>query len=92
MATIVAVLSNISGATVTLLMLVLLVASAPNSKPQELMTIKWLMTAAAVVGLGCLIGGGWTLVSGKPWTSTGLGLTPVLWNAVVLAVMLVLQR
>lgn len=92
MATAVAVLSNLSGIMVTLIMLVLLMASAPNSKPSELMTIKWLMSAAAVIGLACLVGGVWTLVSGRPWTSTGLGLAPILWNAVVLAVMLILQR
>jgi len=61
-----AVAAVIVGLIGTATLLVLLMASAANSKPHQLRVIKWMTLASAVGGLACAAGGVWLLTVGRP--------------------------
>lgn len=87
-----AILSTLLGLFVSLLMVVMLFASAPNSSPEQWAQIKnWLfaVTAAAVVGLA---GSVWLLIVKKPWYAMGAGAFPVLFCIVAIVLIMRSQR
>lgn len=77
---ILAVLSTIAGAGASGTMLVLLLASSPNSSPQQFASIRNWMIAIAVVALLGIVGAIWALVVKRPWHAAGIGLAPALFT------------
>ena len=59
-------------------MLVLLMASTPNGKPEDLSRINWLMLAVALIGGAGMIGAAVSMFVGRAWVALGIGLTPAL--------------
>jgi hypothetical protein len=88
MAVIVAVLSTLAGAGASLMMVVLLLASAPNSKPEQWMQIKMLMLAVAIMGFLGLVGAVWAMCVDRPWLASAAGIMPAGVVIVMLAVLL----
>ena len=78
MATVIATLGTLTGGAATLLMLVLLLASTPNGKPEDLSRINWLMLAVALVGGAGMIGAALSMFAGRNWMALGIGLTPAI--------------
>lgn len=76
MSAVLAVLSMLAGVGATLMMFVLLLASAPNSKPEQLMQIKMLMLGMGLVGLIGLVGAIWAMIAGRHWLAAGIGISP----------------
>ena len=91
MAAVFSVLSMAAGALATLMMLVMLMASGANSSPAQILQIKWMMIGVAVIGLGGLVGGIWTLVAGRPWVSAGIGIVPAVAVMVLVVVLVKLE-
>ncbi len=85
-------LSTVIGFKASLLMLVLLLASAPNSTPAQASTIKWLMLSVGVTCLLGLIGGVGSIIVGRPWLGAGLGAVPTAYTIGLFIVLLVVQR
>ncbi len=77
LALVAAILGIVVGALGTLAWLVLLVASAPNSSPQQAQMIKWLMIAAAVIGVAAVVAGIWLTVAGHAWPAAAIGALPM---------------
>lgn len=72
-----AVLALAGGIVATVMLLSLLLASAPNSSPQQLRTIRRLMWLSGVGGLLCAVAGTWLLLAGRPWWGAAVGAVPV---------------
>jgi len=83
-----AVLSIFVGGGASLLMLVLLLAGSPNSKPEQLAEIKRFMFAVALVAMLGLTGGGWALYAGRPALAAALGIAPLVFVIVLFVVLL----
>jgi len=73
-----AILMNLSGAVVSLFLLVMLMAGGANSKPAQLIILKQLIWGVSVVGILGLGSGIWTLLIGRVWLSVALGAIPSL--------------
>jgi len=73
-----AVAAVIVGLIGTATLLVLLMASAANSKPHQLRVIKWTTLASAVGGLAFAAGGVWLLTVGRPGWSIFAGVFSVI--------------
>lgn len=86
MAIALAILSTLAGLGASLLMTVLLFASAPNSSAAQWAQIRNWLIAIAVVALLGLAGSGWLLIVKKPWYACGVGGFPVLFSLVALIV------
>jgi hypothetical protein len=91
MAAVFSVLSMAAGALATLMMLVMLMAGGANSSPAQILQIKWMMMGVAVIGLGGLVGGIWTLIAGRPWVSAGIGIMPAVVAIGMFVVLMVVQ-
>jgi hypothetical protein len=65
------------GALASLSLLVLLLASMPNGKPQQLRSIRRWMLATALVGAASLGGGVLLAVADRPGPSAVVGLLPL---------------
>lgn len=65
------------GALGTLMFLVMALAGAPNSSPQQLTMLKIFCLVTAVVGLLCLAGSIWLNVRGHPGWSSAVGIFPM---------------
>lgn len=88
MPTIAAVLSNILGVLASLTMIILLLVSAANAKPEMLAQIKWMSLSIAgleVISLGVSI---WFLTHQRPWQAAIAGIVPLL-AVIVLVIVLV---
>jgi hypothetical protein len=83
-----AILATIGGMGASVMLLVLLVASAPNSKPEMLAQIKGWMLAIAIVTAASVVSAVWLMVVGRPWLAAGAGGFPMLFNAVSFMIML----
>lgn len=86
-----AVVSALVSAVASLTMLVLLLACTPNSTPQALAQIKWLMSAVIVVAFVGIGGAVWAMASHKLSLATLLGIAPAFFSAVLLIALLVFQ-
>lgn len=92
MSSVLAVASSLVGALATLLMLTLLLASAPNSTPQQLSQINWLMLAVGLIGLAGLAAAVVALIAGRQWLAAGAGLAPAAFSVIILTVLLITER
>ena len=88
MTIIVPILSCLISAGATLMMLVLLLAGSPNSSPQQLAQIKWMMLGVAALGLLGLVGAIVAMVMGKHWPAAGIGIAPAVGVVVLFIVLL----
>ena len=75
-----AVLASIAGFATgigsLLLMLVLLLASAPNSTPERAELWKYLALGSIGVTALALLGGGLAMYYGRPWTGASIAASP----------------
>lgn len=92
MASVLAVASSLVGALATLMMLTLLLASTPNSSPQQMSHITWLMLAVGLVGLASLAAAVVALVAGRKWLAAGVGIAPAAFSIVLIIGLLVAER
>jgi len=92
MASAVAVLSMIVGGLATLAVAVMLLASMPNSSPQQLRELNLWLASVVVAGIGGLGGGIWALVVHRPWLSAGLGLAPAAYGVGLLVLLTLAHR
>jgi hypothetical protein len=92
MPAVLASLSTVIGFKASLLMLVMLLASAPNSTPAQAATIKWLMLSVAAACVLGLVGGVGSIIAGRPWLGAGLGAVPTVYVVGLVVVLLVVQR
>ena len=76
MAAVVAVFSILAVVGATLTMVVILLAGAPNSKPEHWIQIKMLMLGMGLVRLIGLVGAVWAMVAGRHWLAARIGITP----------------
>lgn len=83
-ASIFAVLSILACIVATLLMLVLLLASAPNSSEAAYSLLKRSMWSVFIAGSLGVICGVWALIVDKPWTSAACGAAPLLFDIALL--------
>lgn len=79
---ILAVCSMLMGVGASVLMLVLLLASTPNSSPQQLAQIRGWMLAIGVLAAMSLVGSVWALIVKKPLPAAGVGALPLLFCVV----------
>ena len=89
---ILAVLGALVGLCASGLLLILLVASSPNSTPQQWAQIRGWMVAVMAVALLGLGGAVWGLVVKRPWVAAGAGLAPAFFSLAAFVVMLRSQR
>jgi hypothetical protein len=92
MAAILAVLSTLTGIGATLVMEVMLIACAPNTKPAEAAQIKALMLGMAAAGVIGFAGAIWGFWVGRHWLSAGLGILPLVVAIVMIIVLLAVQK
>lgn len=91
MSSVVPILSTLAGQVAAWLLLVFLLASAPNSSPaQELAIKRWCITTVAI-GLVSLVAAVWLLVIHHTWLSSVVGVVPAGLCFVVLLIMLKMQ-
>ena len=83
-----AILATIGGVGASVMLLVLLIASAPNSKPEMLAQIKSWALAIAIVTVISVVSAVWLMVVGRPWHAAGAGGFPILFNAISFMIML----
>ncbi|MBU6413197.1 MAG: hypothetical protein KGS45_06965 [Planctomycetes bacterium] len=81
-----AILSTLAGLGASLLMTILLFASAPNSSAEQWATIRNWLIAIALAALVGLVGSIWLLIVKKPWHATGVGGFPLLFSLIALIV------
>lgn len=86
-----AILSTLVSAVASLTMLVLLIASTPNSTPSALAQIKWLMLAVALVAFLGIGGSIWAMTSHRLSLATLIGIAPAVFSAILLLALLILQ-
>lgn len=89
---ILAVLGALIGLCASGLMLILLLASSPNSSPQQWAQIRGWMIAVAAVALVGLAGAVWGLIVKRPWMAAGAGLAPAVFSVTAFVVILRSQR
>lgn len=65
------------GVLATLMVVVFLLACAPNSSPEQWVSIRRLMIAAGVVGGVSAVGAIGLLLAARPWAATIVALVPV---------------
>lgn len=70
------VLAVAGGLVCTLMLVVLFLASMPNSKPDDLRLLKLAGWASFIGGLACAGGAIWLLCVGRPWWGAGVGIVP----------------
>lgn len=87
-----AILATLAGLFASLLMTILLFASAPNSSPEQWATIRNWLIAVAVTALAGLVGSVWLLIVKKPWHAMGVGGFPVVFCIVSFIVIWRSQR
>lgn len=88
MSSVLAVASSLVGALGTVAMLTLLLASAPNSTPEQLSRLNWLMLSVGLVGLAGLAGAVVALLAGRQWLAAGAGLAPAAFSLILFVVLL----
>lgn len=88
MALIPPILCTLIGQGASLLMLVLIVASAPNSTKAQEATLKAWATAVVCVSVGALIAAIWLMVVRRPLTATAAALVPAAFCTIVFIIML----
>ena len=83
-----AILSTFAGAAASLVMIVLLLAGSPNSSPQQLAQIKWMMIGVALMALAGIVGAIWAMVLGRHLLASGIGIAPALGVVALFTVLL----
>ncbi|MFO0857268.1 MAG: hypothetical protein U0640_07940 [Phycisphaerales bacterium] len=86
------ILSTLLSLAASGLLTVLLLASAPNSKPQEWASIKAWLIAIGVVGFLGLIGAIWLMVVRKPMTAAAVGGVPAIFCIIALVIIIKTQQ
>lgn len=86
------ILSTLLSLAASGLMTVLLLASAPNSKPHEWAFIKGWLIAIGIVGVLGLIGAIWLMIVRKPMTAAVVGGVPAIFCIVALVIMIRTQQ
>ncbi len=87
-----AILSTLAGMFVSLIMVVMLLASAPNSSPEQWAQIRNWLIAVIVAAVAGLAGAVWLLIVKKPWYAIGMGGFPVLFCIVATVLIIRSQR
>ncbi|QOI99891.1 MAG: hypothetical protein HRU70_05095 [Phycisphaeraceae bacterium] len=87
-----AILAMIAGLFATALFEVLLLASAPNGKPDYLARLKAWMLAGLLVATLSLAGSIWLLVVGRPWAAVGVGSAPVAFAILAVVIIARVER
>lgn len=87
-----AILSALVGAVTSLSMLILLVASAPNSSASQWATIKAWMMAVAAVGACGLIAAIWLMAVKRPGYGAGAGIVPAVFCVAAFIIILRSQQ
>lgn len=85
-------LSTFVGLGVSVLMLILLLAASPNSKPADFAVLKTLMWSVTIIGLLGVSGASWAMYVSKHILASGIGISPAVFCVVLLIVMLRMQR
>lgn len=75
---ILAALATVVGACGSLMLFVLLLAGSPNSSPEQIRLIKWLMLLCAVAGLLCFGGGIFLTARAHPALASLVGALPMI--------------
>lgn len=92
MITALAILAAALGIIATWLMLVLIVAGAANSSPEQLARLKfWSITIATSAAFG-LIGSIWLIIVDRPWAAVAVGASPALVCLIALLALLRAER
>lgn len=86
-AIILAILSTVAGAFASILMLVFLLACAPNSSPRQFAFLRSLMFIMTAAGAAAFIGAVIALVADRPWLAASLGASPIAAAVIVGAVL-----
>lgn len=86
------ILSALFGIVASLFMLVLLLASAPNSKPDEWASIKGSLITISVVGLAGVIGAIWLMIVREPMAASAVGAAPGVFCILSFIIMLKFQQ
>lgn len=86
------ILSTLLSLAASGIMAVLLLASAPNSKPQQWATIKAWLIAIAIIGVLGLIGAIWLMIIRKPMTAAIVGGVPGVFCIIALIIMIKTQQ
>ena len=76
----------------TLTMLVLLVASAPNSSPRQSLEIKLMMSAVGLIGLAGPGVSIWAMLAGRPSLALWAGLSPTIFVAALFIFLMTVER
>lgn len=84
-----AILSTIAGTGLSILFLILLIASSPNSRPDQVVAIKCWMGATALIAFLCFAGAVVCIALERPAIAAGIGGLP---GAFVAAAFIVLWR
>ena len=79
-----AILSTLAGAGMTLMMLVLLLASTPNSTPMQLRQIEQWMLMVALIGAAAIAGALWAMITRRHGLAAGIGIAPVVLDIALL--------
>lgn len=87
-AAVMAVGLNLAGLAASFFLIVMLLAGGANSTPAQLTTLKQLMLAVSIIGLGGLAGGIWAFVAGRHWLSAALGAVPATFVIILVTVLL----
>jgi hypothetical protein len=83
-----ALLATGCGIFASVMLLTLLLAGSPNSKPEQLAQIKAWMLTILIVTLLSVAAAACLMVFGRPWHAVGVGSFPIAFNAVAFVIML----
>lgn len=86
-----AILSTLCGAAASLLMLVLIVASAPNSTPAQAAGLRALAIGTLAVALASIVGSASAVAIARSGVATVLGAMPLVWCVAAVALMMLLD-
>lgn len=91
MPTLAAILSNVISVVAALGMIVLLLASGANAKPEAILQIKWMTIGIGVLTLATVAISAWLVTHQRAWHAAGVGLAPTLVIVVLLIVLVKLE-
>ncbi len=86
------ILSTLIGLTTSGFLAIMLLASAPNSKPPVWAAIKVWLIAIGLVGFIGFVGAIWFMIVRKPFSAAAIGAVPALFCIVALIIMIRTQQ
>lgn len=86
-----AILSTLCGTAASMLMLVLLVASAPNSTPAQAAGLRAIAIGTVAVALASVVGSASAVAIARSGVATVLGAMPLVWCVAAVALMMMLD-